>query len=239
MGLDVVELVMDVEEEFDIKVPDGDYEFLATVGDFHGYICVKTQVKKSDVCLSSKAFLRLRRGLMSAIGIDREQVRLETPIDELVPISGRRQNWHRLQEDMRVRLPELRRPEWLSTTLQTGAIAAILVSFLTASATLTDPFGPKLVWLSLFPLSIAATVLAYWLTVPWAVCLSPGCVTIRNLTTTVLNQNYYRLLSRENLPVEPSDEVYRRLVNMVSEHLGVPLEDIHPESRFIEDLGCG
>ncbi len=38
MGLDVVELVMEVEEEFDIKIPDGDYEFLATVGDFHKYI---------------------------------------------------------------------------------------------------------------------------------------------------------------------------------------------------------
>ena len=37
-SLDVVELVMEFEEEFDISVPDDDYEKIRTVGDAVDYI---------------------------------------------------------------------------------------------------------------------------------------------------------------------------------------------------------
>ncbi len=37
-SLDVVELVMELEDEFDITIPDDDYEKLKTVGDAIRYI---------------------------------------------------------------------------------------------------------------------------------------------------------------------------------------------------------
>jgi acyl carrier protein len=37
-SLDVVELVMELEDEFDITIPDDDYEKLRTVGDAIRYI---------------------------------------------------------------------------------------------------------------------------------------------------------------------------------------------------------
>ncbi len=42
-SLDVVELVMGLEEEFDIEIPDEDAEKIATVGDAISYIDDKTQ----------------------------------------------------------------------------------------------------------------------------------------------------------------------------------------------------
>jgi len=42
-SLDVVELVMGLEEEFDIEIPDEDAEKIATVGDAVSYIDSKTQ----------------------------------------------------------------------------------------------------------------------------------------------------------------------------------------------------
>jgi acyl carrier protein len=42
-SLDVVELVMALEEEFDIEIPDEDAEKIATVGDAIKYIEDKTQ----------------------------------------------------------------------------------------------------------------------------------------------------------------------------------------------------
>lgn len=42
-SLDVVELVMGLEEEFDIEIPDEDAEKIATVGDAISYIDEKTQ----------------------------------------------------------------------------------------------------------------------------------------------------------------------------------------------------
>lgn len=42
-SLDVVELVMGLEEEFDIEIPDEDAEKIATVGDAISYIDDKTK----------------------------------------------------------------------------------------------------------------------------------------------------------------------------------------------------
>ncbi len=37
-SLDIVELIMSLEEEFDIQIPDGDAEKISTVGDVVEYI---------------------------------------------------------------------------------------------------------------------------------------------------------------------------------------------------------
>jgi len=37
-SLDIVELIMALEEEFDLEIPDADAEKVATVGDVVGYI---------------------------------------------------------------------------------------------------------------------------------------------------------------------------------------------------------
>lgn len=37
-SLDIVELVMALEDEFDVKIPDEDYDKIKTVGDVIGYI---------------------------------------------------------------------------------------------------------------------------------------------------------------------------------------------------------
>lgn len=42
-SLDVVELVMGLEEEFDVEIPDEDAEKIATVGDAVSYIDSKTK----------------------------------------------------------------------------------------------------------------------------------------------------------------------------------------------------
>ena len=42
-SLDVVELVMGLEEEFDVEIPDEDAEKIATVGDAIAYIDEKTK----------------------------------------------------------------------------------------------------------------------------------------------------------------------------------------------------
>ncbi|MCH2212465.1 MAG: acyl carrier protein [Fuerstiella sp.] len=41
-SLDIVELVMALEDEFDIKIPDEDYDKIATVGDVIEYVGSKS-----------------------------------------------------------------------------------------------------------------------------------------------------------------------------------------------------
>ena len=42
-SLDIVELIMGIEEEFDLEIPDSDAEKIVTVGDVVGYIKAKVQ----------------------------------------------------------------------------------------------------------------------------------------------------------------------------------------------------
>ena len=44
-SLDIVELIMGIEEEFDIEIPDEDAEKLTTVGDAMKYIMSKLEIE--------------------------------------------------------------------------------------------------------------------------------------------------------------------------------------------------
>ncbi len=66
MGLDTVELVMEIEDAFSIKIPDDEASHMVTAGDVFDYIVAKTSVTtNSSVCLSAVAFYSLRRAANS------------------------------------------------------------------------------------------------------------------------------------------------------------------------------
>ena len=71
MGLDFVELVMEVEETFGFTIPDEDVAGLDTVGKLYDYIWENRFASRSPGCLSSVVFYRLRRALMSVTGVAR------------------------------------------------------------------------------------------------------------------------------------------------------------------------
>ncbi|HOX06121.1 MAG TPA: hypothetical protein PK280_06945 [Planctomycetota bacterium] len=48
MGLDIAEFVMDVEDEFDIEIPD-DLQKISTVGDFVDWLCKHLNERKPAV----------------------------------------------------------------------------------------------------------------------------------------------------------------------------------------------
>lgn len=45
-SLDIVELIMGIEEEFDIEIPDEDAEKLTSVGEAMNYACTKLNVEE-------------------------------------------------------------------------------------------------------------------------------------------------------------------------------------------------
>lgn len=235
MGLDFVEIVMEVEEAFNIKIRDDDVVELRTVGDFQHYICAQFEAKKSQRCASTTAFLRLRRALMAAAGIDRKEIRLESSVPELVPSSIRRSVWNQIEAEMEMRLPELRRPGWLSFAFFFSSILAF-VSFLVALITFGDPSSTHLWWVLL--LSIMAICMAYRATLPFATCLGDDCATIRGMTKKVLEYNIGKIMRSDGIDGQASDVVYQHLVNMLSEQLGIPKDKIRPDSSIVDDLGC-
>ena len=62
MGLDTVELVMEIEQAFDISIPDDRASRMLTVGDVYEFILEKTgDTLQSNTCLKAAAFYELRR----------------------------------------------------------------------------------------------------------------------------------------------------------------------------------
>jgi acyl carrier protein len=74
MGLDTVELVMKVEETFDLEIPDAVASKLYTVGQLHAYV-VECINKRSDLQIDPAAvFVRLRDIICRQLGVQPDAV---------------------------------------------------------------------------------------------------------------------------------------------------------------------
>ncbi len=95
MGLDGVELVMELEDHFGLAIPDKDAGHLITIGMTSKYIAERLAELPwpAGVCPTAKAFYSLRRELGAQAGVARDRVNLDSPVDELVG-KGNGQSWH-------------------------------------------------------------------------------------------------------------------------------------------------
>jgi len=73
MGLDTVELVMAVEEEFDLEIPDAAAEKMFSVGDMHAYL--ESELKRLGRESDSAAILeRMRAIIVRQLGVSTDVV---------------------------------------------------------------------------------------------------------------------------------------------------------------------
>jgi acyl carrier protein len=99
MGLDTVELVMELEDEFGVAIPDVVASRLISVGDTFQFITESLigQEAVKGTCSTSRAFYALRRELVNRVGVPPGRVRLDTPLGELQPsLSGR--EWRKIAD---------------------------------------------------------------------------------------------------------------------------------------------
>lgn len=108
MGLDTVELVMDLEDEFGISIPDEEAERIQTVGQTVDYI-VSVLAGRScpalGICPSARQFYALRRGLGTTFGVPREQARPAAEIGELIPAGPARAGWGKFARELNLPHP--------------------------------------------------------------------------------------------------------------------------------------
>ncbi|MCC7339101.1 MAG: hypothetical protein IT422_28740 [Pirellulaceae bacterium] len=232
MGLDTVELVMDIEEAFDISIPDDRASQMLTVGDVYEFILEKTNdsTLSSKTCLTAATFYELRTILLSA-GIKNTDIRPRTRIDRVFPLLGRRSNWKTLSSKMGLRFPRLERPSWLTLVNCMVVAALVFGTFLTfAKPKVSDGIAMA---------SVAGTIgsfTLYLLTIPFAVLPGSTCLTIRDLVTRLVAINF-NTLSRRYSVLNPTD-IWNALQLIVSEQLGVAKSAVVPTARFVQDLGA-
>jgi len=127
MGLDGVEIVMAVEDAFEIKIEDKEAEKCITPRDVIDLVMGKVQPSDEQVCLSQRSFHLLRRTFIGQ-GISRSKFHLSSKLEEIVPKKNRYNAWKSLAKKTGTSLwPSLERPGWLQIII---CFCSIIFAFL-------------------------------------------------------------------------------------------------------------
>lgn len=105
MGLDSVELLMQIEDEFKIKISDQDAQNIFTVGDMTNFIYQNSTMQLPDNCLKNQILNSIKSAFLL----------LEFPANfDLTNIVGEfltkddlKASWKKLEETLNLKLPEL------------------------------------------------------------------------------------------------------------------------------------
>ncbi|MFO0836477.1 MAG: hypothetical protein U0638_16035 [Phycisphaerales bacterium] len=233
MGLEMVEIVMATEERFGIKLDDADFSRVRTVADFA--VCV-TRYLPTSVAVSPKiaAFRRLRDLMIAEGGLDRKAIRPSARLDQLFR-RHRRGRWKNLQARERL-LPPLELTHTADRLIIVPAAVAIMGVMGFTAALIGARGWPK----SLVIGTAGAIAFGMFVLMLYRACRTrfpKEMQTVReacehlSLSLGPSDSDGVRLLWQ----IRVLDEVRR----ITAEILGLPLDKVKPESRFVEDLGAG
>lgn len=231
MGLDSVELVMEAEKAFNIRIPDREAEKIITVGDFHNCVWRHLEGKQSDTCKSQQLFYKLRRSLADTFQLPKEEIVLGMSPENLFPKKDRRIEYFNFAVVNQLKLPDLVLPKPWSDFLTVFNVVTVLGG-ITWSVVLLIISG-----YSEWPLHI---LVASFLLASLASDMLNGKRTIiqtqsiREFTQEVLAINYDALAVSSHNRKEVEAVINQIIVNM----LGVEPEEVKPESRLGDDLGA-
>jgi acyl carrier protein len=240
MGLDTVELVMEIEEAFNITIPDADAEKIQTVGDLYRYLMLRLNFERqaADVndpttfqCLSALAFYRFRRRLISNLKIPRRDIRVDTQLDTLIPPANRKAEWRQLEQSLGWKLPRLIHPNWVGTTTLSLMFILPTIGFLTSH--LLNNREP----VSFVICGIAGSLLAvilYKLTEPIAIHFPVQ--TIRQIVPHLVAAN--RIHISDPGAGWTRREVWETMIAIIVAQLGVDANLLTDTTHFVKDSGA-
>ena len=239
MGLDGVEIVMQIEEEFGIELPDSELTSVQTVGDLYMLVLGKVEsngTQSAAASLTTKVFYRLRKAMRKCLGQQRKFLMPSTKLAHLLPKPTRIAAWKCLEEVSELTFPKLRHPRWARDTYRVVAVGAG-IAFLWAMASWSRPSG--FLWVPL----LLATVVVGGFVLKGLYAATPFLaweLTMRSageLAQVLLESNVTAFL-RETGDQNPSrQEVWTRLVYIFSDQQQLRPAEIVPEARIREDLG--
>jgi acyl carrier protein len=227
MGLDGVELVMAIEEEFGIQVPDEDAQNIGTPGQFADYVMARVRTdgsKNNAVCLSQNSFYILRSALMRVFGVPRNQIRPDTPLRDIFGEQPEK-NWKMFKQvlaEKGFRCPALQPADWFLIALMLGIPA-------TVTAGLGFAGMPGWILPIVFIIMVLLTGFVHVKVVPDMIVSEPiKFETVASLVPYVV---------KTKQEVWTRESVLRTIFLITSEQLNIPLENIKEDSHFVKDLG--
>ena len=105
MGLDSVELVMAIEDEFGLDIPDYAAARMYTVGDVYEYLKQKLDSEEPVACMTQRVFYKLRKALIENYGLKRSAILLDTKLSDIMPLKEIEAGWPFLDMFIELRTP--------------------------------------------------------------------------------------------------------------------------------------
>ena len=230
MGLEAVEFVLEIEEEFKISIPDDGLMVIRTLGQVHDYLLETCAGRRRTDGPVRAAFYRLRRALIEVLGVERRAMRPSTPLLTVLGNRRRHQTWKRLQRALQLTLPPLENHAGRGRVgLGSGGRRRIRhrldrharpIHGARRRARRVDARRPCRIC------GGPAVGADNWATVSHRRRSARGFV--------ALNDREFRT---ESEPATEGDPLWDKLCNILVRQLGVKRETLHRETRFVEDLG--
>lgn len=223
MGLDLVEILMETEKEFEISILDSEVYEAVTVGKYVNVVYSRLRKDQNDPCPSQHAFYLIRQGLMQTFEIPRLAIKLETELDKVVPKRNRRQLWEEFKRSVFgqwVSDIKLVLPGWLDTIFTFAIPIAVFLGFIVK-------FSFDMAWIGLI-VAVLSSWFLHWLFTPLKTQFQLKYATIRDLLP---------FLSTTNPKTWTENEVFVKIQQITEKVVGIDPELITMESNWVNDLG--
>jgi acyl carrier protein len=224
MGLDSVELIIEIEEHFGITISDAEAQGIVTVGDMFTLINSRVLNSRQSRCHTLVAFLQVRSFMRDYLQQPNRRMRPSDRIAGFIPWHRRREFWLSLHDLFGACPPPLRLPQPLRLLDVLISIVALAVG---ASTMFVDPaILPLGIIVALAFIILLQILLASFRIEPTVQFLTLGDISLRlvGLATAIK-------------PPSSSDDVFKDLQEIVSDALGVDRDEVVPEAQFVQDLG--
>jgi hypothetical protein len=107
MGLDGVEIVMAVEQDFGIQIEDSEAEQILTPGQLIDLVMSKVATTTTDICLTHRSFNLLRQFFVRRYAFSRNQLKPDTSLQTTLPRTRRLAQLQELSTELAMGDPTL------------------------------------------------------------------------------------------------------------------------------------
>jgi acyl carrier protein len=221
MGLDLVELVLYVEDEFKIVLPDEDIEKVLTPNDLAEYVFVHFDMPNKK-CSSQVSFYKLRKILMDNFNYKREELTLNSDLQKLLG-GDIRAKWKKLDTLLEGKITDkglyLREKENISFTM-------ISLGLFVGLYFVTQAF-----WESLVFMLVLMVVSHFYIQKYFGSQLGYRYKVLSSLLGAVSDNRLDLYDSKKR--------ILDKVISMSSEILNIPMNEIKANSHYVNDLGAG
>lgn len=239
MGLDAVELVMAMEETFDVTISDEDAVRTFTPKDAIQLIASKLEMSQQAPCLTQTAFYFLRDKVVNGChALSRLQFRIDTDLREKISKNSHAWVWKTIANEGKVRLPGLERPRWLTRTIEGLSLITAIVTILWLMWAFQMMWGLQTggtyasVVIGLCIAYLAST-LGFYLTKPYCREIPADYGKISKLVRVLVSANLD--FFKKNGKQWTYEQIRTVMKCLVMEVLGT--EEYQEDWRFVEDFG--